>query len=84
MTDLADKRARLAALVARGELAPWKAALLDEWLATPAAALRPAPAPEDIAALLLDETVRARLACVPGPWEALAAQAAQARSSRGG
>ena len=75
MVDLAEKRARLAELVAQGELAPWKAALLDEWLATPAAALRPSPSPDDIRALLLDDVVRGRLALVPGPWEALAEQA---------
>jgi hypothetical protein len=80
MTDPADKRARLAELVVQGELEAWKAALLGEWLATPAAAVRPSPSPEDIAALLLDDEVRARLARVPGPWEA---RAAQARAQRG-
>jgi hypothetical protein len=82
MVDPAGKRARLDELVARGELAPWKAALLAEWLATAAAAERPSPSPEDIAALLLDDEVRARLARVPGPWEALAAQARGAAPKR--
>jgi len=72
MTDLTEQ---LREAVTRGELEPWKAALLGEWLQR-GEATEAGPSPEGLARLLVDEAVLTRLkASGEGPWDALVAQA---------
>ena len=59
----------------RGEIEPWKAALLKEWLLR-GVTDAPGPSAEDLARLLVDPAVFGRLKQVTeGPWDTLLAQA---------
>ncbi len=73
MTDLKDK---VTAAASKGELEPWKAALLKLWLGDHSDADAQGPSTEDLAKLLTDPQRLAQLkATVDGPWDVLAAQA---------
>ena len=71
-----DLMAQLKGSVSKGEIEPWKAALLAEWLQRSAPDAEPGPSPEDLARLLVDPSTLHRLKqAADGPWDTLAAQA---------
>lgn len=73
MTDLKEK---VTAAANKGELEPWKAALLKLWLGEHPDANAQGPSTDDLAKLLADPQRLAQLkATVEGPWDVLAAQA---------
>ena len=73
---MADLLSDLREAAARGEIEPWKAALLGRWLAGEGNLERPGPSPEDLARILVDpQALTALKAAAEGPWDTLAAQA---------
>ncbi|MBI5507537.1 MAG: hypothetical protein HY903_02170 [Deltaproteobacteria bacterium] len=73
---MSDILTKLKAAAKVGELEHWKAALLAVWLEKNPTAPAPGPTTDDLAALLLDTEVLARLKTeADGPWDVLAAQA---------
>jgi hypothetical protein len=73
MVDLA---AELKKAMINGELEPWKAILLLEWVKTADLDKSPGPSAEDLARLLAHPPTLARLKLeAQGPWDMLATQA---------
>ena len=71
-----DLLAQLEDAKQKGELEPWKAMLLAEWIKQDGLKESSGPSPEDLSRLLVDPPTLGRLKkATDGPWDILHAQA---------
>ncbi|MEE8409639.1 MAG: hypothetical protein V3T05_08540 [Myxococcota bacterium] len=79
---MSDRLADLKRAVERGELESWIAALAVAWIRTERGAAGERPTPNDLADLLADVGILAKLKREEpdGPWDVLAAQACSLHS----